>query len=111
MRALLHFHFREEHGGSSRGNRNVAAFRAAHSVENVLLVAGSDDASQRSQWSANNVHAANQFVGTAVGVHFVDDHGKYLKSLRQGTRGQSEAALNVVKIETVRLILSFYFVD
>ena len=37
--AFLHFHFREEHGGSYSGDGDAAAFRAADTVEDVLLVA------------------------------------------------------------------------
>ena len=59
MRALLHFHFREEHRRSDRGDRDLAAFRAANAVENVLMVAGRENAGQSGERGADDVHAAD----------------------------------------------------
>jgi hypothetical protein len=44
VRALLHFHFGEEHRRSNGGNRNLAAFGAADAVEDVGLIAGGENA-------------------------------------------------------------------
>src|SRR5579859_4843757 len=109
--ALLHFHFGKEHGGSDSRDRHVAAFGAADSVEDVFLIAGGDDAGQRGERSADDIHAADEFVGAAIGVDLIDDYGKHLKRLRQGTRGEREATLNVVEIQAVGFALFFYFVD
>src|SRR5689334_23695998 len=62
MGALLHFHFGEEHGGSNGGDRYLAAFRTADAVEDMRLIARSENAGERSERRANDVHAANQFV-------------------------------------------------
>src|ERR1041384_5696136 len=51
--ALLHFHFREEHGGSGCGHRNAATFSATDTVKDVELVAGGDDARESGERSAN----------------------------------------------------------
>src|SRR6266403_2015041 len=109
--AFLHFHFGEEHGGSYGGDRDTAAFRAADTVEDVLLVAGGHDAGESGEGSADDIYAANQFIGTAIGIHAIDDHREDLKGLRELTGGQGEAALDVVEIEAVGLALAFHFVD
>src|SRR5580765_7262681 len=106
MSALLHFHFGEEHGGSNGGYGDAATFRAADTVEDVRLVAGSHDAGERGEWSSHDIDAADQFVGTAIGVNAIDDDGKHLESLRELAGGEGEATLNVVEVEAVRLALA-----
>ncbi len=109
--ALLHFHFGEEHGGSNGGNGNAAAFRAADTVEDVLLVAGGHDAGERGEGRADDIDAADQFIGTAIGVHAIDDYRQNLEGLGKLAGGEGEAALDVVKVEAVGLALALYFVD
>src|SRR6202171_4688693 len=111
MPALLHFHFGEEHGRSGGGDGNAAAFGAADTVEDVLLVAGGHDAGEGGQGSADNIDTANQFIGAAIGVNAIDDHRKNLKGLRELASGEREAALDVVEIEAVGLTLAFYFIN
>src|SRR6266849_8205736 len=111
MPTLLHFHFGEEHGGSHGGDGNAATFRAADTVEDVLLVAGGHDAGKRGKRSSNNIHAADQLIGTAVGVDAINDHGQNLKGLGKLASGEGEAALNVVEVEAVGLALALHFVD
>jgi hypothetical protein len=45
MTAFLYFHFREEHRGGDSGHGHASAFRTAHAIEDVLLIAGGDDSS------------------------------------------------------------------
>src|SRR5260370_33895288 len=111
MPALLHFHFGEEHGGSNGRNRNAAALRSANTVEDVLLVAGGHDAGESGERSADDVDAADQFVGTSVGIDAIDDYGQDLKGLWELAGGKREAALNVIEVQAVRLALALYFVD
>src|SRR5580765_8441545 len=111
MAALLDFHFGKEHRGRNGGNRHAAGFGAADTVENVLLVACGYDPGERGERGADNIHAADEFVGAAVGINFVNDDGENLEGLRQLARGQRKAALNVVEVESVRLVLFFDLVD
>src|SRR5579859_1181080 len=97
--ALLHFHFGEEHGGSDGGDGDAAAFCAADAVEDMLLIAGGHDASERGERSAYDIDAADEFIGTPIGVDAIDDHGEHLKRLRELASGEGEAALNVIEVE------------
>src|ERR1700682_6067038 len=109
--ALLYFHFGKEHRRGDGGDRNAAAFGAADTVEDVLLVAGGHDAGERSERSADDVDAADQFIGTSIGVNAIYDHGQHLEGLRKLAGGEREATLNVVEVEAVWFTLALYFVD
>src|SRR6266478_7627329 len=111
MAALLHFHFGEEHGGSDGRDGNAAAFRAADAVEDMWLVAGGHDAGERRERSADDVDAAHQFIGTAISVNAIDDHGQDLEGLWKLACSECEATLNVIEVQAVRLALALYFVD
>src|SRR5207237_4414826 len=58
MPPLLHLHFGEKHGRGNGGNGHLAALRSTHAIEDVRLVAGGENASQRREWRAYDVHAA-----------------------------------------------------
>src|SRR5580704_19664984 len=109
--ALLHFNFRKEHRGRGRRNGDAARFGAADAVENVLFVASEENLRERKQRRANDVHAADKFVGTAVRVNAINHHGQNLKRLRGGAAGEREAALNIVEIKAVGLTLVLNFFD
>src|SRR5271154_4588659 len=111
VRALLHFHLAEEHGGSCGGNGYVAAFRAADAVENVLLVAGGDDACESGKRSADNVDTANEFIGATVGINLINDDRQNLECLRQRASGEGKAALDVIEVQAIGLALLLDFVD
>ena len=111
MPPLLHLHFGEKHGRGNGGNGHLAALRSTHAIEDVRLVAGGENASQRREWRAYDVHAAHQLVGPAIGINLVNHHGKHLKRLRQLARGDGEAALDVVEVQAVGLALLFYFIN
>ena len=72
----------EEHGRGDGRNWNAARFRAALSVEDVLLVAGGENMRERGLGRADDGDAADQLVRTAIDVDAIDDERNDLEGLR-----------------------------
>jgi len=111
MRAFLNFHFGEEHRRRHGRDRHLPALRATHAIKYTRLIAGCQNARQRCEWRANDVHSAHQFIGTPVGVYFVHNHRQHLKRLRQRPRRQRKPSLNIVEVQPVRLALLLHFIN
>ncbi len=86
-----------------------ARLRAANAVEDLLGVAREDDVVQRKQRRADNVHAAHEFIGAAIGVDSPDHHRDHLECLGRSTAGERESALNILEIQSVGLALFLDF--
>src|ERR1019366_6986599 len=108
---LLDFHFRDQNGRSRGGNRHGARFGSAVSVEGFHRVAGGDNFGERNQRRANDVHAANEFVGAAVRVHFVNDQRLHLKRLRLAAAGERKSAGDIINQQAERFSLVVNFLD
>src|SRR6266581_7262375 len=59
MSPLLHFHFGEKHGRSDGGDGNLAAFRAADTVEDVRLITSGENAGECGKRGADDVDATH----------------------------------------------------
>ena len=75
----------------------------------MLLVPRGHYPRQRRQRCPHNIHAAHQFIGLPVRVHFVHKHRQHLERLRQRPRRQRESALNVVEVQSIRFALLLHF--
>src|SRR3984957_6604807 len=98
-------------GGRGGADGDGARLRAALAVENFTLVAGGNDALHGGQWRADNADAADELVGAAIDVDSTADEGNHLEGLRRAALRDGKAGGDVLKVETVRLVLLFGFVD
>src|SRR3984957_7154194 len=110
MSALLHFDVGEEHGGGGGRDGNGTGFGSADSVEDFGLVAGDENAFHGREWSADDVDAAHEFVGPVIRENTPHHDGQNLERLGHSALRERESALNVLKIQTVRLPLFLDFV-
>src|SRR6185437_4180620 len=108
---LLHFQFRGQNGGRGGRNRNGAGLRAAITVEHFRSVACGYDFRECGQRCSDNIHAANQFIRTAIGEHFEYDERKYLEGLRLSSSGKRKAAGDIVNQQSKRFSLGLDELD
>src|SRR5580700_3394242 len=91
-RLFLDFQFGGKDGGRNGGNRDGTGLCATVTVENLGSVAGGDDFGEGGERGTDNVDAAYQFIGLAVGKDLVDHQRLDLKGLRLAATGQGKAA-------------------
>src|SRR5215469_769038 len=104
---FLNFQFGSKDCRGRGGNRDVTRFRAAVAVEYFRSVTGGDNLGEGGEWRADDVDAANEFIGTTIRENLVNDQRLNLESLRLTTPSKSEAAGDVVDQKAVRLVLLF----
>ena len=75
------------------------------------MISGEQNAVHRGQRRADDIDAAHQFVGAAIGINAPDQNRQNLECLRHGTLGQRESSLDILEIKSVGLALFFNFVD
>src|ERR1700692_4142323 len=87
---LLHFQFGSKNGRGSGGDRHIAGFGAAVTVEDFRGVAGGDDFRQRGERRSDDIHTANELIRPAIGKDLVDHEGFHLERLRLAAGGGGE---------------------
>src|SRR5207248_8750812 len=90
-------------------DRDRAGLRAADTVEDVLLIAGGEDAVERGLRRAHDVDTADELVRAAVDVDAIDDERDHLEGLRRAAGRQGEAGGDVLKVQTIRFALALGF--
>jgi hypothetical protein len=101
----------DEHGRGYGADGDASGFGSADSVEDVLLVAGGDDAAERGLRGAYDADSADELVRAAVDVDAVDDERDDLKGLRRASGGDGESGGDVFEVEAVGFALLLSLVD
>src|SRR5579871_6366191 len=91
LRLPLRFDLADQHGGGDCADRNATGFGTADSVEDILLIAGCDDAVERGLRGADDAYAADELIGAAIDVDAIDDQRDDLEGLWRAAGGYSEA--------------------
>src|SRR2546422_4681060 len=99
------FDLLDQNAGRDGRDRDPAGFRSAGPVEHGGVIARRQDPRETGQRSADDVHAADQFVGSSVGVDAIDNHGEHLEGLGSPAGSRGEAPGDVLEEVAVRLVL------
>src|SRR5713226_8543674 len=89
LRFLLLFNLDLRHQQRRRdsGNRHASRFSAAVAVEDLLPVGSRQDLAKTRQRRSPHVGAADQLIGTPVGVDAMNYEGNHLEGLQSGASG------------------------
>src|SRR5260370_29381978 len=97
LRLTLRLNLAHQHDRSPCADGDASRLRAAHPIEDLLLVVGRQNAVQRRLRCPDDAHPANQFVGPSVHVHAIDHQRNHLERLWRTPRRHSEARRDVLE--------------
>src|SRR5271154_3312994 len=98
MVLLLDLDLGDQQGGGDGGNRYLAGFGAAITVENVELVGSHQNLRKAGEWSADDINSPHQLIGMSVRIHAINNQGNHGVGLQAAPLGECIAAGHLLEI-------------